>query len=44
MDNAMEFEYLQVNVTEQLGPVNETIDDTMEELESLMLKLEQVPF
>ena len=32
----------QVNVTEQLGPAQDTMDETMEELESLMLKLEQV--
>ena len=32
----------QVNVTEQLGPAHDTMDETMEELESLMLKLEQV--
>ena len=37
------YELEQVNLTEQLGPAHDgSMDDTMEELESLMLKLEQV--
>ena len=42
VDPECPYELEQVNVTEQLGPAHDAMDDTMEELESLMLKLEQV--